>query len=155
MFRLSRAAEYGVRGVLYLAINYSEDKVSVIEEIAKAQDVPLPYMAKLFQTLARKGFVKSFKGQKGGFVLTRDPREINLLEVIEAMEGPIFLNVCLFHEGYCPRDKVCSVHDVWAEAQKRLVDYLRGCNFAQMAIATKKKAEANLQLFEKKGGVKK
>lgn len=151
MFRLSRAAEYGTRGVLHLANNYSENKVSVIEEIAKAQDVPVPYMAKLFQTLAKKGFVKSFKGQKGGFVLTRHPKEISLLEVIEALEGPIFLNVCLFHEGYCPRDKVCFVHDVWTEAQRRLVDYLRSCNFYDMAIMASKKAKA---FNQKKGGQK-
>ena len=97
--RRSRAAEYSVRGILYLAVNYSEDKVSVIE----------------------------------------------------AMEGPIFLNVCLFHEGYCPRDKVCSVHDVWAEAQKRLVDYLRGCNFAEMAISAAKKTKT---FNQRKGGPK-
>lgn len=141
MFRLSKASEYAIRGVLYLAINYSEDKVSVVEEISKAQDVPLPYTAKLFQALARKGFVTSFKGQKGGFVLARHPRDISLLDVIEAMEGPIFLNVCLIYSGYCPRDVTCSVHDVWGEAQKMLIDYLKGCNFEQLALNARKKAE--------------
>ncbi len=143
MFRLSRGAEYAVRGILYLSITYSEEKVSVIEEISKAQDVPLPYMAKLFQSLARKGFVKSFKGQKGGFVLSKHPKDISLLDVIEAMEGPIFLNVCLIHDGYCPRDKVCPVHDVWGEAQRVFVDYLRKYNFERLAVSAEKKVRVS------------
>lgn len=140
MFKLSRGAEYSVRGILYLAMNYSEDCVSVIDEISRASEVPVPYMAKLFQSLARKGFVKSFKGQKGGFMLSRHPKEITLLQVIEAMEGPIFLNTCLIHKGYCPRDVACSVHDVWTGAQKILVDYLGQCNFEQLAVNARKKA---------------
>lgn len=140
MFRLSRGAEYAVRGILFLSINYEEGKISVIEEISQASDVPVPYMAKLFQALARKGFVKSFKGQKGGFSLARHPSEIKLLEVIEAMEGPVFLNSCLIHHGYCPRDLTCSVHDVWTGAQKVLVDYLKECNFEQLAINARRKS---------------
>lgn len=140
MFRLSRGAEYAIRGLLYLSINYSEDKVSIIDEISKASEVPVPYMAKLFQALARKGFVKSFKGQNGGFLLSKPPKEIALLEVIEAMEGPIFLNVCLIHTGYCPRDLTCSVHDVWTGAQRVLVEYLKDCNFEQLAINARRKS---------------
>ncbi|MCC6543630.1 MAG: Rrf2 family transcriptional regulator [Nitrospirae bacterium] len=140
MFRLSKAAEYSIRGLLHLSIHYSEDKLCDIDEIAKSTDTPPAYLAKLLQLLVRKGFVKSFKGQKGGFALTRQPKDIKLLDVIEAMEGPIFLNYCLIYEGYCDRDKFCSVHDVWAGAQKVLIDYLGGCSFEQLvkdAIAKK------------------
>lgn len=140
MFRLSRGAEYAVRGILFLSMNYEEGSISVIEEISQASDVPVPYMAKLFQSLARKGFVKSFKGQKGGFSLSRHPGEIALLDVIEAMEGPVFLNTCLIHPGYCPRDISCSVHDIWTGAQKILVDYLKDCNFDMLAVNAKKKS---------------
>ncbi len=140
MFRLSRGAEYAVRGILYLSMHFEEERVSVIEEISQASEVPVPYMAKLFQALARKGFVKSFKGQKGGFSLSRHPGEITLLEVIEAMEGPVFLNTCLIHPGYCPRDITCSVHDVWTEAQRILVEYLKNCNFEILAENAKKKS---------------
>ena len=141
MFRLSRGAEYSIRGILYLSIKYAEEKVLVIEEISQASQVPVPYMAKLFQTLARKGFVKSFKGQKGGFILSKSPKEISMLDVIEAMEGPVYLNVCLINEGYCSRDLTCSVHDVWTEAQRRLFDYLKVCDFEQLAINARKKQE--------------
>ena len=97
MFRLSKAAEYSIRGMLHLAMNSSEDKLCDIDEIAKATDTPPAYLAKLLQSLVRKGFVRSFKGQKGGFSLARHPKDISLLNIIEAMEGPIFLNYCLIY----------------------------------------------------------
>lgn len=142
MFRLSRAAEYAIRGVLHLSLHYSEDKVIAIEEISKAQDVPAAYLAKLLQSLARKGFVKSLKGQKGGFVLTRHPKDISLLDVIEAMEGPICLNYCLIYAGYCDMDKYCPVHDAWFGAQKVLIDYLKDCTFEKLAVSARKKFRA-------------
>jgi Rrf2 family protein len=140
MFRLSKAAEYAIRGVLYLS-GKSDTKTTGIEEIAKAQDVPPAYLAKLFQTLAKKGFVRSVRGHDGGFILARKPEEISFLEIIEAVEGPIFLNECLIHEGFCPKDDVCPVHDIWKEAQDRLLDFLRGCDFKLIAEAGEKKTK--------------
>ncbi|MFQ5442271.1 MAG: RrF2 family transcriptional regulator [Thermodesulfobacteriota bacterium] len=138
MFRLSRAAEYSIRGVLYLA--GKSDKVNTdIEEIATATDVPASYLAKLFQTLAKKGFVRSVRGPEGGFVLLKTPEEIKVLDIIEAVEGPIFLNECMIRDGQCPRDNVCPIHDVWKEAQSVFLGYLRGCDFKQLAIAGRKK----------------
>ncbi|MBI5874318.1 MAG: Rrf2 family transcriptional regulator [Deltaproteobacteria bacterium] len=138
MFRLSKAAEYAIRGVLHLSLK-AEGETCGIDEIAKAQDVPPAYLAKLFQSLARKGFVKSFRGVEGGFVLTKKPKDISMLDVIEAMEGHIYLNDCLIHAGYCPKDDMCPVHNVWKEAQKRFIDYLKGCTFEYMANASKLK----------------
>lgn len=149
MFRLSKAAEYAVRGVLYLSIK-GEGELTDIEEISKAQDVPLPYLSKIFQTLGRKGYVRSFRGSNGGFILAKKSEDINLLEIIEALEGPIFLNDCLIRKGYCPRDNVCAVHDVWKGAQKRFIDYLGGCTFDSLAnasiIKVKKADEKGLAL---------
>ncbi|MBI3397946.1 MAG: Rrf2 family transcriptional regulator [Deltaproteobacteria bacterium] len=139
MFRLSKAAEYAIRGVLHLSFK-AEGETCGIDEIAKAQGVPPAYLAKLFQSLARKGFVRSFRGVEGGFILTKRPKDITLLEIIEAMEGRICLNDCLIYAGYCPKDDVCPVHPVWKEAHKRFVDYLKGCTFEEMANASKVKA---------------
>jgi Rrf2 family protein len=134
MFRLSKAAEYATRGVLYLSEQSGKENTG-IEEIAKAQNVPPAYLAKLFQVLARKGFVRSMRGHDGGFRLLKRPQDISFLDVIEAVEGPIFLNDCLIHEGYCPNDQVCPIHDTWKEAQDRLLDFLKSCDFKQLALA--------------------
>jgi Rrf2 family iron-sulfur cluster assembly transcriptional regulator len=144
MFRLSKAADYAIRGLVYLSMK-PDDGMSGIEEISKARDIPASYLAKLFQTLAKKGFVRSFRGPEGGFALTCSPRDINLLEVIEAVEGPIFLNECLIQRGYCPQDNVCAVHHVWRDAQSRFLDCLRSCNFERLAEEEAAKAKSKVK----------
>lgn len=145
MFRLSRAAEYSIRGLLHLTIMEGKGAQD-IEAISKAQDVPKAYLSKLFQQLAKKGFVKSTRGPVGGFVLARNPSEITLLDVIEVMEGPIYLNVCLIRAGYCNRDVLCPVHDVWGEAQTSFIEVLKSCTFSDLAARGRKKAAADVIL---------
>lgn len=124
MLQLTRDGEYAVRAVLYLAAH--EDRVSLIHEISEAQDVPKSYLSKIMQSLTRAGIVKSRRGAKGGFFLARPAVSITLRETIEAVEGPIHLNVCLIRKGECPKDEGCPVHPVWREAQKKLFEVLEG-----------------------------
>lgn len=139
MFKLSRGAEYAIRGLLYMSMQ-PEGKISFIEEISTAQEVPKAYLAKIFQQLSKKGFVKSYRGPEGGFLLLKAPKDISLFETIEAIEGPIHLNECLIHDGFCPRDQVCPIHDVWREAQTRFIDFLNESNFDQLAESARKKS---------------
>ncbi len=140
MFRLSKGAEYAIRGVLHLTLQ-PRGKVTFIDEIAAAQGVPKAYLAKIFQFLSKKGFLKSTRGAGGGFMLARDPGEITLLDVIEAMEGPIHLNDCLIHKDFCERVDTCPVHDVWREAQKKFLESLSSCTFEKLARSPKLKRE--------------
>src|SRR5574341_2189026 len=110
--KLARGGEYGIRGVLYLA-QQNDGKVNMLSAIAKAQEVAPRFLAKIFQALAKAGVVKSHRGAKGGFSLARSASEITIKDVIEAIEGPIYLNVCLLAPGECNRDKFCSMHKVW------------------------------------------
>ena len=134
MFKLSKGAEYAIRGLLHLSMQ-DPGKVSYVEEVAEAQDVPRAYLAKIFQALTKKGLLRSTRGQGGGFTLLRDPAELSVLEVIEAMEGPVHLNECLIHIGFCERDKICPMHELWAEAQSKLFKVLKGTTFAILSSA--------------------
>ncbi|MBI5682811.1 MAG: Rrf2 family transcriptional regulator [Deltaproteobacteria bacterium] len=138
MFRLSRASEYAIRGILYLS-SKPEFEVCCIEEVAKAQDVPSAYLSKLFQSLVKKGYMRSFRGTGGGFALAKNPKDITLLEIIEIIEGGMFLNDCMIREGYCRKDASCHVHNVWKTAQQRFLDYLRQCNFEQLSATSSNK----------------
>lgn len=121
MFRVTKFGEYGIRGILHLAeANGDKDKPSLLKDIAKAEDIPEKFLAKIFQNLARSGIVTSKRGSRGGFVLGKPIDEVTMLEVLEVLEGPIYLNVCLIRKGYCPRDESCTVHPVWVEAQEAL-----------------------------------
>ena len=132
--KLTRGGEYGIRGVLYLA-QQDNGKVSMLSAIAKAQDVPPRFLAKIFQALAKAGVVKSHRGAKGGFSLAKPASEVTVKDVIEAIEGPIYLNVCLMAPGECSRDKICPMHRVWEEAQEKMMDVLSRANFADLAKA--------------------
>jgi Rrf2 family iron-sulfur cluster assembly transcriptional regulator len=130
--KLTRGGEYGIRGVLYLA-QQNDGKVNMLSAIAKAQDVPPRFLAKIFQALAKAGVVKSHRGAKGGFSLARPASEITIKDVVEAVEGPINLNVCLIGQGECDRDATCTMHPVWLEAQDKMMSVLAKANFADLA----------------------
>ena len=86
MFRLSKAAEYSIRGLLQLTVMEGRGPQD-IDAISKAQDVPKAYLSKLFQQLAKKGFIQSARGPVGGFILAKSPLDITGLEVVEAERG--------------------------------------------------------------------
>ena len=132
MLQLTRDGEYAVRAVLFLA-SQPLGKISLISEISKAQDVPKSYLAKIMQHLVKVGLVNSRRGAKGGFFLARPADRITLRQTIEAVEGPIYLNVCLIRKGECPRDEICPVHPVWREAQEKLFSVLESKTMAQLA----------------------
>lgn len=131
MLQLTRDGEYAVRAVLYLA-SQPEGKVSLVNEISEAQDVPKSYLSKIMQHLTRAGLVRSRRGAKGGFALARPAESITLWETIEAVEGPVHLNVCLIKKGECPRDDTCPVHPVWRDAQQKLSEILTNKTIAEL-----------------------
>lgn len=142
MLQITRDGEYAVRAILHMSAR-PEGSLSLISEIAEAQEVPKSYLSKIMQHLVRAGLVKSRRGARGGFFLARKPEEITLRQAIEAIEGPIFLNVCLIKKGECHRDDFCPVHLVWQEAQRKLMEVLDGKTMAQLvedAEALKKPA---------------
>ena len=133
--KLTRGGEYGIRGVLYLA-KQNDGKVSMLSAIAEEQEVPPRFLAKIFQSLAKAGVVKSHRGAKGGFSLARPASDITIKDVVEAVEGPITLNLCLIGPGECDRDAVCPMHPVWQEAQDRMLEVLGKANFAELVNKT-------------------
>jgi len=120
---LTRKGEYAVRGIVYLATRPG-DRVCLLSEIAEAVDVPQTFLAKIFQQFSKIGLVRSYRGTGGGFVLGRPPENISLLEVVEAVEGPITPNRCVSAPGECDRSSFCKVHPVWVDVQARIRDIL-------------------------------
>ncbi len=129
VFRLSKKGEYALRSVFHLAVR---DTICTTEEISKAQDIPRPFLKKIIQSLSVAGIVISTKGQKGGVVLALPSNKITPKDVIEKVEGPLFLNDCLLCEGTCPRDSICPLHEVWKKCQGKIVEELSASNFAEL-----------------------
>lgn len=132
MMELTRKGEYAIRGIVYLA-GKPIDKVCLLSEIAAAVDVPPTFLAKIFQQFSKIGLVKSFRGTGGGFMLGHSPENITLLEVVEAVEGPIISNRCVVTPSECGRSGFCNVHPVWMRVQNQVRGVLEGVTLKDLA----------------------
>jgi len=119
--QLTRAADYAIRVMIHLAGLPPGTRVSR-SELSTAAECPEQFLCKVLQNLTRAGLMVSHRGNTGGFELEEGHRDACLLEVVEAIEGPLQLNICLHHDHACLRQGWCPAHGVWAEAQ----DALRG-----------------------------
>ncbi len=104
-----------------------------VGDISRDEGLPRAYLAKIFQKLCKKGILVSFKGVDGGFAFGRDPGEINLLEMIEAIEGAQQTATCLLRSCNCGDDGCCALHERWMVPQKKLLEFLGEYSFAELA----------------------
>jgi Rrf2 family protein len=102
-------------------------------ELAEAAECPEQFLSKVLQNLTRAGLVISHRGNTGGFELPESHHAATMLQIVEAIEGPLRLNVCLGPEEACPRRHVCPAHCVWAEAQSAMADVLRRASIGELA----------------------
>ncbi len=130
--RLTRAGEYAVRCMVYLAHKGKGVLISK-QEIAEHADIPAHFLAKIAQDLAKANLIDIRQGPKGGYSLRKKPADISLLEVVEVMIGEIFLNDCVGRPTICSASKHCSVHSVWEKARTQLRDTLGGVTLEQLA----------------------
>jgi Rrf2 family transcriptional regulator, iron-sulfur cluster assembly transcription factor len=140
--RLTRGADYGMRGMIYLA-QLPPGEVALVKDVANEQNVPESYLAKIFQDLSRSGLMVSHRGAKGGFSLARDPADISLRQIIEAIEGPIFLLPCLDPRQRCDQMQICAVHETMDLAQLTLLEQLQNTSLQALAGRSKQLSLAN------------
>lgn len=132
--QITRQADYAVRTVLYLA-GVANGGRAPTSKIAQLQRIPSSFLAKIVSQLSVAGIVQTSRGARGGVSLARDAKEISLLQVVEAIDGPITLNECVADPDLCAFGSNCAVHDVWCQAQADLVSQLSSSDFASLATA--------------------
>lgn len=126
--QITRQADYAVRAVLYLT-KLGEDNRAATSQIADEQKIPPSFLAKIVSQLSVAGLLQTSRGARGGVSLARPPEEISLLEVVEAIDGPIYLNECVADDGACVFGDTCPMQPVWCEAQKDLIRRLQSTTF--------------------------
>jgi len=129
--RITRATEYAVRCILFLAVN-GKGEVVGRKEIAKDMEIPGQFLGKIAQQLAKAGLIEIVQGAKGGYRLLVSPEKISLLNAVEAISGEIFLNDCIMRPASCRRSATCSVHCLWERARTQLRNTLGEVNFAKL-----------------------
>ncbi len=133
--RFSTRVRYGVQAMLTLAVRPQQVPLSV-KEIAERDALPEHYLEQLITPLRRAGLVQSARGAQGGYLLARPAGEISLLEIVEALEGPIAVEGC-----DCPEDAphalgYCLEHGVWRKLKQAIEEHLASRSLADLRDET-------------------
>ncbi len=132
---LTKTGDYAVRSALALASSYAEGRYVTISVVAERMALPKPFTPQVLGLLAKAGIAESKAGRGGGYRLARDPRDISILEVVEAAEGSLINTRCTLRGGPCRRDDRCVVHDTWMAAGEAFRRALAGTTLAEIDIS--------------------
>ena len=130
--QITRQADYAVRAMVYLA-QLEPNQKAATGKIAQEKSIPPSFLAKIVSQLSVAGLLQTSRGARGGVSLAKPAEAISLLDVIEAIDGPILLNDCVGDMSTCVYDDNCPLKPVWCDVQKLLVEHLSKANFAQFA----------------------
>jgi len=130
MLRVTKLTDYATLVLTVLAARPEE--VLSASELADEAGLEVPTVAKLLKPLAQAGLVAGFRGSNGGYRLARAAAGISLVEIVEAMEGPLGMTECSLHAGACGIEHSCGVRANWRRINDVVADALRGVSLAQM-----------------------
>ena len=130
MLRVTRLTDYATVVLTVLAAR--PGMVLSAPELAEAAGLETTTVAKVLKPLAQAGLVEGFRGSGGGYRLARDAGAITLVEIVEAMEGPLGMTECSIHAGNCGIEASCGVRANWRRINDVVADALRGVTLAQM-----------------------
>jgi Rrf2 family protein len=134
MMQISRKVDYALRAIIYLSLQKDGRPVSV-NEIAAHRRIPRKFLEKIIQDLIHSGLVKSHRGARGGYTLARTPAGVTFRDIIESVEGPISLNVCVTEQRDCSVIASCNMQRVWQEGQRRLLEFFADTTLADLTPA--------------------
>jgi Rrf2 family protein len=146
--QLTRAADYAIRVMVHLA-TLPRDERTLLPALAAATAAPESFLSKVLQALSRARLITSQRGQSGGFAILPRGRKASMREVIEAIDGAVYLNVCLISAKACGRSRWCPAHSVWIEAQRAMMEVLSGAVIEELAAGpTKRSGSATIVVPE-------
>ncbi|MDF2502694.1 Rrf2 family transcriptional regulator [Clostridium sp.] len=127
---ITQESDYAIRAVLILAKNTEKDILDA-KTICELGNIPLRFLLKLLRKLIKAGIIKSYRGINGGYALAKKPIDINLRAIIEAIEGPITINRCLYDKDTCSAGKgdTCAIHAALYNVQSKMIEELEKVNF--------------------------
>ncbi|NLO89966.1 MAG: Rrf2 family transcriptional regulator [Clostridia bacterium] len=142
MFRISTKGSYGLRAVLDLAGN-SGGRPVPLKEIAKRQEISEGYLEQLLTTLRKAGIVKSVRGQRGGFVLAKSPRDITVGDIIRILEGPIAPMDCVQDDSHvsCEQISSCVLRLVWLRLKENIQEAVDSITIEDLAAEAKRRQQ--------------
>jgi Rrf2 family protein len=144
--QITRQADYAVRAVLFLAQQKPGQLISTAQ-VGREQKIPVSFLAKIVSQLATAGLVGTTRGAHGGVRLARPAETLSLLEVVEAIDGPLAQNACVLDPAACEISGNCPVRAFWCHAHADLARRLAQTTFGQLVRpAERAAAQASMTL---------
>jgi Rrf2 family protein len=119
--------------MLELGLHNSDAPLSAVE-LTEYVEVSKAFLHKIVADLVKAGLVVTYKGPAGGIVLAQPPDEISMLDVLEAVDGPVCLNICLLRPNECPRDALCPAHLFWGRLQSMVIGELKQATLDKLVM---------------------
>lgn len=120
----SKACEYAIRALIFIAQKSQAGERTGIRDIAKGVDSPEPFLAKILQDLSRKGLVQSVKGPHGGFYMEGETLKTTLADVVNAIDGDKLFTGCGLGLKACSEKKPCPIHDEFKVIRRKIQSML-------------------------------
>jgi len=117
--KISTRARYGLRLLVDLAEHSGKDPVK-LKDISQRQGISLNYLRQLIMPLESNKIVRSIRGNRGGYLLGKKPEEINLLDIMNLLEGPIDLVDCVHNKNLCQISDTCPTREIWVEISEKM-----------------------------------
>jgi len=144
--KLSTRGRYGLRALLDLALHQDEGLVP-LKDIARRQEVSLPYLDHLITPLVAAGLVRSTRGARGGVSLIKPPSEIKLGEVVQLLEGSIAPVDCVNNPALCHRSTFCVTRDIWVEVKEAMSQVLDSTTIQDLVERQRQKGQAEVEMY--------
>ena len=144
--KISTRGRYGLRALLDLALHKGEGLV-LLKDIARREEISLPYLEHLITPLVAAGIVRSSRGPKGGVLLAKSPEEIKLSEVVQLLEGSIALVDCVNDSKVCHRSALCVTRDVWNEMKAAMIQVLDSMTLQDLVERQRQKGQTETEMY--------
>lgn len=127
---INQESDYAFRIVLMLSKEGLDNKLDA-KSLSEKGNIPLRFLLKLTRKLTQSGIVKSYRGVNGGYAITKEPKDITLKDVVEAIQGPIIVTRCMYDKKACSANKMghCSIHKALNGIQNTMINELEKINF--------------------------
>ncbi len=140
--KISTKGRYGTRAMIDIGENFAKGPVSV-RQLADRQNISVKYMEQIIPMLKASGLVRSTRGARGGYVLAKNPREIRLRDIVQALEGPWSLVDCVSDETLCHRAKECVTYEIWNDLHQAIYKILDSTTLEAMIARHQEKLKAS------------
>ncbi|HXY72432.1 MAG TPA: Rrf2 family transcriptional regulator [Actinomycetota bacterium] len=144
MLKVSQKTEYAMRAMIELAVRRQADEEGLVpaRSIADSQQIPLRFLEQQLGALHKAGLVESFRGAGGGCRLARDPADIRVADVVDAIEGPMYPMTCLDAGDHtCFQDAQCGLQELWGDVHLAIRQVFERMTVADLATRHRRRVQ--------------